>query len=81
MAIKLKPMKGGWDLAEWLERQTANVVVATVPSSIQASSDTVESEGWQMKQCWISYVKNKVLPKEIALTSGNGIFFEDVRPT
>ncbi len=47
----------GWDLAKWLERLTANVVVATVLSSIPASSDTVESEGRQMKQCWIEYIK------------------------
>jgi hypothetical protein len=46
-----------WDLAEWLERLTANAVVATVLGSIPASSDTVESEGRQMKQCWISYIK------------------------
>ncbi len=25
--------------------------------SIQASSDTVESEGRQMKHCWITYIK------------------------
>ncbi len=31
------------DLAEWLERMTDNAEVATVPGSIQASSDTVES--------------------------------------
>ncbi len=38
-------------IAEWLERQTANTIVATVLGSIPASSDTVESEGRQMKQC------------------------------
>jgi hypothetical protein len=32
----------GSGLAKWLERLTANAVV-----------DTVESEGRQMKQCWI----------------------------
>ncbi len=42
-----------WDLAELLERLTANAVVATIQGSIPASSDTVESEGRQMKQCWI----------------------------
>ncbi len=41
----------GWDLAQWLERLTVNAVVATVLGSILASSDTVESEGRQMKQC------------------------------
>ncbi len=29
------------------------------PGSIPASSDTVESEGRQMKQCWITYIKEK----------------------
>jgi hypothetical protein len=38
-------------LAEWLERLTANAVVATVLGSIPASSDTVESKGRQMKHC------------------------------
>ncbi len=45
------------DLAKWLERLTANIEVATVLGSIPASSDTVESEGPQMKQCWIQYNK------------------------
>ncbi len=44
---------GRWDLAEWLENLTANTVIATVLGSFLASSDTVESEGRQMKQCWI----------------------------
>ncbi len=48
-----------WDLAEWLERLTAYAEVATVLVSIPASSDTVESEGWQMKQCWIQYIEKK----------------------
>jgi hypothetical protein len=38
-------------LAEWLEPLTANAEVATVPGLIPASSDTVEYEGRQMKQC------------------------------
>jgi hypothetical protein len=42
-----------WDLAEWLERLSANAEAATVLGSIPASSYTVESEGRQMKQCWI----------------------------
>ncbi len=33
-----------------LDRLAVNAKVATVLGSIQASSDTVESEGWQMKQ-------------------------------
>jgi hypothetical protein len=35
----------------WLERLTANADVATVLGSTLASSDTVEFEGRQMKQC------------------------------
>jgi len=46
-------------IAEWLERLIANAVVTTVLGSIPASSDTVESEGRQMKQCRISYIKKK----------------------
>ncbi len=38
-------------LAEWLERLTVNAVVVSVLGSIPESSDTVESEGRQMKQC------------------------------
>ncbi len=41
----------GRDLAEWLERLTVNGVVASVLVSLPASSDTVESEGRQTKQC------------------------------
>ncbi len=39
------------DLAEWLERLTANAVVATVLDSIPASSGTVKFKGRQTKQC------------------------------
>jgi hypothetical protein len=39
------------NIAEWLERLAVYTNVATVLSSIPASFDTVESEGWQMKQC------------------------------
>ncbi len=57
--VYFKPgYKLGWDIAEWLERLTANAVVATVlgsVGSIPASSDTLKSEGRQMKQCWISF--------------------------
>jgi hypothetical protein len=45
-----------WNLAKWLERLAVNAKVATVLGSIPASSDTVESEGRQMKQYWISYI-------------------------
>ncbi len=48
-----------WDLAYWLERLTANAPVATVLGSIPASVGTVESEGRQMKQCWILYGKKR----------------------
>ena len=59
-----------WDLAEWLdlERLTANAKVATVLGPILASSDTVESEGRQMKQCWIKCGKKspqKIFEKNI----------------
>ncbi len=47
--------------AEWLERLTTNAVVATVLGSILASSDTVESEGRQMKQCCKKKEKNPPL--------------------
>ena len=48
-----------WDLAEWLERLTANANVTIVLVSIPASSDTVEFEGRHMKQCGIKYKKEK----------------------
>ncbi len=47
----------GWDLASWLDRQTANNEDATVLGSIPVFSDTMESEGRQIKQCWIKYCK------------------------
>ncbi len=58
----------GWDLAECLERLTANAVVATALGSNRASSDTVESERRQMRQCWISYIKNiqKIPPLKLS---------------
>jgi hypothetical protein len=37
--------------AEWLERLAGNAKGATDLDSIPASSDTVEAEGRQMKQC------------------------------
>ncbi len=46
----------GWDVGELLDRLTFNAEVATVLGSIPASSGTVESEGRQMKQCWIKYI-------------------------
>jgi len=50
MGDEIKPRRG-WDLSEWLERLAVNAKVATVLGSIPSSSDTVESEGRQMKQC------------------------------
>ncbi len=41
------------------KRLIANAEVATVLGSIPASSETVESEGRQMKQCWIIHRKKK----------------------
>ncbi len=54
----------GWYLAEWLERLTANVKtkVATALDSIPAPSDKAKSEGRQMRQCWIKYIKTKKIP-------------------
>jgi hypothetical protein len=40
------------------ERLTANAKVATGLGSIPASTDTVVSEGRQMKQCRIKFLKN-----------------------
>jgi hypothetical protein len=49
-----------------LYKSTANAPVATVLGSIPASVGTVESEGRQMKQCWILYEqKEKNSPKKI----------------
>jgi hypothetical protein len=38
--------------------QSTGIEVATVLCSIPASSEIGESEGRQMKQCWIKYIKN-----------------------
>ncbi len=48
-----------FNLAEWLERLAVDAQVATVLGSIPPSPDTVESEGRQMKQCWMKYIKIK----------------------
>jgi len=71
--------RAGWDLAERLERLTANAKVATVLGSIPASSGTVESEGRQMKQCCIKYLKILKSPRKkksqqhVPLMSANGL--------
>jgi hypothetical protein len=40
----------------------ANAKDATVLGSIPASFDTVESEGQQIKQCWMNFFKNPKSP-------------------
>jgi hypothetical protein len=47
------------DFYSFLERLAVNAKTATVLGSIPASSDPVESEGRLMKQCLITYIKNK----------------------
>ncbi len=46
-------------IAKGLERPAVNAKVATVLGSIPASSDTMESEGRQMKQWWLEYIKKE----------------------
>ncbi len=58
--------------AEYLERLTASAEVETVLGSIPASSDTVESEGRQMKQVEEStFIKKSEKPpcKELVSTT------------
>ncbi len=45
----------GWDLAEGLERLIVNAEVQS--GFVPVSSDTVEYEGRQMKQCWIQCIE------------------------
>ncbi len=71
----------GWDLAERLERLTANAKVATVLGSIPASSGTVESEGRQMKQCWIKYLKILKNPWKKNLPEKSSFFWMCVKCT
>ncbi len=47
----------------FVQSMTANAKVATVLGSIPASSDTVESEGRQMKQCWKQYIVHLEIPE------------------
>ncbi len=49
--------------APHLQQHRSQCIMSWV--SIPASSDTVESEGRQMKQSWISYIKNKKKSKII----------------
>ncbi len=46
---------------DFVDEMEVNAKVATVLDSIPASSDSVKSEGRQMKQCWIMYIKTKNL--------------------
>jgi hypothetical protein len=52
--VPLDRTECGWDLAERLDLEHLAVIaeVAIVLGSIPTSSDSVESEGRQMKQCW-----------------------------
>ncbi len=53
-------IRSRWDPSEWFERLAVNVnVLSTVLGSIPASSDTVESEGRQMKQLLNNVHKKK----------------------
>jgi hypothetical protein len=54
-----------------LERLTANAKVATILFLIPASSDIVESEGRQTKQCWNKFLKNlkRSLPLNVYVIS------------
>jgi hypothetical protein len=50
----------GWDLAEW-SLCVWLAKVATFLDSIPEPSGIVESEGRQMTQCWIQYIKEEKL--------------------
>ncbi len=54
---------------EILEPLTANTKVLTVLGLIPTSSGTMESEGWQMKQCLIKYMKKVVMLKMVSKTA------------
>ncbi len=55
-------LKSGWDLVKWLVRLTVNAKVAAVLGSIPGPSGTAESEGRQMMQCLIKYIKIEKSP-------------------
>jgi hypothetical protein len=55
------------DLAKWLERLNASSKFATVLGSIPASSDTVDYEGRQTKQCGIKYKKIQKIKAKTAV--------------
>jgi hypothetical protein len=52
--------EGGRDLTELLEHLAVNAQGAKVLGSIPESSDRVESEGRQMKQCWMKRKIQKI---------------------
>ncbi len=52
----------GWSSRVQVRASDCQCQIATVLGSIPASSDTVKSEGRQIKQCWIQYMKKKNLP-------------------
>ncbi len=73
------------DLAECLERLAVSAKVATVLTvlgSIPASSENSGFWGWQMKQCWITYIKSRISPfKNITEKQFQVLFvFLHVRP-
>ncbi len=70
MFFNLDPVRTYEFVAEWLEHLAAHAIVATVLGLIPASSDTVESEGRQMKQCWGIVHKNKNKKKNLYMDSG-----------
>ncbi len=83
-SIAEKRMRWIRSIAEWLELLADSVKVATVLGSSPVSSDTVESEGRLLKQCWISYIKIKKI-KIISLagletqTKGKSVFYTSWR--
>jgi len=62
----------GWDLAQCLDLLYVTAKVAAFLGSIPTSSDRVESEGRQMKQCLKKYTKN---PRKIPQNPLYFIFF------
>jgi hypothetical protein len=51
----------GWDVALWMRCSgVARAPDSQCLGSIPASSGTMESEGRQMKQCWIKYIYKKI---------------------
>ncbi len=57
----------GRDVAEWLERLTANAVVGTVLGSIPASSDTVHAMLGAADEAVLNIVNKKKNPQKIPL--------------